>query len=151
MRPFSFIGIFCEDVREEVGGTHTIIGVLPDSVNIGGTPGMLPKLGVYIRIQLDQDANPKILKAHIRIPGGAIFQVADFGELISVTKEQAEATNIPFAGLIAKGTFTPLPINQSGRIEAIVEVDGTEYVCGVLNLNQPEASATASSASVLPA
>jgi hypothetical protein len=150
MPPFSFIGIFCEDIREEVGGTHTVVGVLPDNVNIGRLPGMLPKLGVYIRIHLDKEANPKTLKARMKVPGGTIFEIADFGELIGPTKEQTEATNVPFAGLVAKSTFTPLPINQIGRIEAIVEVDGTEYICGVLNLVQPEAAAKTSSASAPP-
>ena len=147
MRSFSFVGIFCEDVREEVGGTHTIVGVLPNSVNIGGLPGMLPKLGAYIRIHLDKEANPTSLKARIKIPGGTVFEMADFAELLGLTKDQAKANNLPFSGLIAKGTFSPLPITQVGRIEAIVEMDGTEYICGVLNLIPPELAATDSSTS----
>jgi hypothetical protein len=93
MRPFSFIGIFCEDIRDEVSSTYTLVGVLPDNIFIGGLPGMLPKLGVYIRIQLDEDANPKTLKARVRIPGGAIFELADFEQLIATAKEQAEASS----------------------------------------------------------
>jgi len=149
MRPFSFIGIFCEDIREEVGGTHSIVGVLPDNVAIGRLPGMMPKLGVYIRIQIDSDADPKSLKARMKTPDGATFELADFGELIRGTKEHAEVAKFPIS-LIAKGALTPLPINKVGRIEAIVEVDGTEYVCGVLNLIQQDASVKTPSASATP-
>jgi hypothetical protein len=151
MRPFSFVGIFCEDIRDEVSGTHTIVGVLPDNINIGGLPGMLPKLGIYIRIQIDKDANPKTLKARMKVPGAGTFEVADFENLIASAKQQAEEKGTPFAGLIAKGSFTPLPISELGRIEAIVEIDGTEYICGVLNLIQPEAAIEASAASAPPA
>jgi hypothetical protein len=151
MRPFSFVGIFCEDIRDEVSGTHTIVGVLPDNINIGGLPGMLPKLGIYIRIQIDKDAAPKTLKARMKVPGGTVFEIADFDPLIASAKEQAEQKGTPFAGLIAKGTFTPMPITEIGRIEAIVEIDETEYVCGVLNLIPPEAPIEASTASAPPA
>jgi hypothetical protein len=150
MRPFSFIGIFCDDIRDEVSGTHTIVGVLPDTVNIGAVPGVFAKLGVYIRIQLDEEANPKTLKARMKIPGGFIFEVADFERLIHEAKEQAKTAGAPFAGLIAKGTFTPVPINEVGRIEAIVEIDGAEYVCGVLNLIHPEAAPAVPTASASP-
>jgi hypothetical protein len=152
MRPFSFIGIFCEDVRDEVGGTHTVVGILPDNVNIGALPGMIAKLAIYIRIQLDKDYNPKVLKARMKIPGGIAFEIADLAELIRPTKEQAESSNMPFVGLVAKAIISPLQISQVGRIEAIVDVDGTEYICGVLNLiQQPEANARASNASAPPA
>jgi hypothetical protein len=145
MYPFSFIGIFCEDIRDEVAGTHTLVGVLPDNINIGGVPGILGKLGVYIRIQLDENAHPKTLKARIKIPGGTIFEFADLEPLIATAKAQAKEKGTPFTGLIAKGTFTPLPIPMLGRIEAIVEIDGTEYVCGVLNLISPATDASVAS------
>jgi hypothetical protein len=151
MRPFSFVGLFCEDLREEISGTHTIVGVLPDNIVVGSVPGMLPKLGIYIRIQVDMDIIPRTLNARMRIPGGQIFELANFAELIAPAKEQAAAKGTPFAGLLAKGTFTPLPISELGRIEAIVEIDGTEYVCGVLNLIQPEPAIEASTAFAPPA
>jgi hypothetical protein len=140
MRPFSCIGIFCDDIREEASGAHTLVGVLPDNVNIPGLPAVIPKLGVYIRIQLENDYTPTTLRARIRIPGGDTFEMADFTDLIGPTREQAEAANTPFAGLISKGTFSPLPIKQSGRIETIVEADGIEYICGVLNFVVSDAS-----------
>ena len=97
----------------------------------------LGKIAVYIRIQLDKDTNPKTLKARIKIPGGGVFEIADFEQLMAPTREQAEAQGTPFTGLVAKAVFAPMPIIEVGRIEAIVEIDGTEYLCGVLNLIPP--------------
>jgi hypothetical protein len=153
MRPFTFIGIFCEDIRNESQGTQTLVGILPDNVKIGGFPGMLSRISVYIRIQLDRGQPlPNKLCARMKTPGKTIFEIAEFTQQMMVTaKEQADKQETPFTGLIATGTFVPMPVTEPGRIEAIVEVDGTEYVCGVLNLIQPPETTSASTASQPPA
>ena len=45
--------ILCEDIRDERSGTETLVGVLPDNVAIRGPRGVMPKLAVYLRIQID--------------------------------------------------------------------------------------------------
>lgn len=141
MRAFSFIGLFCEDIREETAGTRTLVGILPDNILVSNLPGVLPKLFCYFHIHLSVDSTVTQLKARLKFPGGPVVEVADFEKLIEPTKEGAKATGMPFAGLIATGGVVPAPVSQLGKIEAVVEVDGTEYVCGALNLVQPTASA----------
>jgi hypothetical protein len=151
MPPFSAIAIFCEDIREETSGTHTLVGVLPDNIVVGAVPGMLPKLGIYVRIRMDVDATPKTMTARMKIPGGQLFEIANFAKLIASAKEQAVSNEASFVGFIAKGTLTPLPIPEVGTIEAIVEVDGTDYVCGILKLIQRPDATAASTATLRPA
>jgi len=147
MRPFPVIALFCEDIREEKTGLRTLIGVLPDNVIAGSVPGLLPKLFCYFHIHLDLESDVRQIKARIKFPGGPILEAANFDELIEATKAEAKAQGTPFAGLMAHIGVVPAPIQQLGRIEAFVEVDGTEYLCGTLNLIQP---ATASIASAPP-
>ncbi len=149
MRPFSAIALFCEDIREEKSGVDSLMGVLPDNINVGNLPGMLVKLCVYFRIQLDVDVNPKTMKARIKLPGAAPIEIATFDDLIETSKQHAEAIGLPFAGMIAKAIFTPLAIDQLGKIEAFIEVDGTEYICGALNLVQSAPNPVPSASSVL--
>jgi hypothetical protein len=149
--PFSIIAFFCEDVREETSGTHTIVGVLPDNLNIGATPGMLPKLGVYVRIQMPLDANPQKIVVRIKVPGELNLELAKFDSLIEEAKTNARNIDMPFFGLIAKGTLSPLPIAAPGRIEAIVEIDGREHICGALNLIQSPGPTPASNEPSPPA
>lgn len=134
MRPFTIIGLFCEDIREEKSGQDTLIGVLPDNLNIPNVPAIMPKLGIYIRVQLERNANPQTLKIKLRVPGAADMPMTKLDNLISQAKTEAETHGLPFAGLVARGVISPFPIHALGSIEAIVEVDGAEYVCGVLNL-----------------
>jgi hypothetical protein len=145
MRPFSFIGLFCEDIREEKTNLRTLVGVLPDNVQVGNLPGFLPKLCVYFHIHLDLDSDVKQIKARIRFPDGATIEVSDFEKLIEPVKAESKATGMPFAGLISTATVMPVPITQIGKINAIIEVDGTEYVCGALNLVPVETTAPTAS------
>jgi hypothetical protein len=134
--PFPFMGLFCEDVREEKAGTRTLVGVLPDNLFVGTPPSFLPKLFVYFHIHLDYESSVRSIKARIKFPGGPTVEIATFDELIEPVRADAKAKGMPFAGLIATGGLIPVPITQLGKIEAVVEVDGTEYVCGALNLVQ---------------
>jgi len=134
MRPFTVIGLFCEDIREEKSGQDTIVGVLPDNLHTPRVPAALSKLGIYIRVQLDKEANPQTLKAKLRVPGGSDIPIASLEDLIGKAKIDAEIRKLPFAGLVARGVISPFPIPAFGKVEAIVEIDGIEYVCGVLNV-----------------
>jgi hypothetical protein len=151
MPPFPFVALFCEDIRQETAGSHTLVGVLPDNVNIGPVPGMISKFAVFIRIQLDLDVKPTTLRARMKIPGGKTFELANFESQMELAQAQAKSSGLPFAGLIATGVFSPLPITAVGKIEAFVEVDGAEYICGALNLLQPPTPTQVSTASPPPA
>jgi hypothetical protein len=41
------MGVFCDDIREEVQGMHSLVGIYPDNVNVPVVPRMMPKLGLY--------------------------------------------------------------------------------------------------------
>jgi hypothetical protein len=135
-RPFTFICLFCEDIREERSGQDTIIGVMPDNLTVSPLPGAIPRLGVYFRIQLEKDDNPQSIKLKLRVPGGLELTMGSLDGLIVQAKADAEKNGIPFAGLIARAVLSPVPISSPGRIEAIAEIDGAEYVCGAMNVQR---------------
>jgi Family of unknown function (DUF6941) len=137
-RPLTFICLFCEDIRDERSGQDTMIGIMPDNLTVGQIPAVIPKLGVYFRIQLEKDDNPRSIKLKLRLPGGGELQMGSLDAIISQAKAEAETNEMPFAGLIARGVLSPVPISSPGKIEAIVEIDGTEYVCGALRLRKGE-------------
>jgi hypothetical protein len=132
------MGLFCEDIREEKSGIRTLVGILPDNVYVGNIPGFLPKLCIYFHIHLDSESNVSSIKARLKFPGAPTIDVATFDALIEPTKADAKANGMPFAGFIATAAFVPTRVTQLGKIEAFVEVDGTEYICGALNLVQAQ-------------
>jgi hypothetical protein len=52
MSGVSACALFCEDVRQEKTGGETLVGVMRDNLAMSSLPGVLPKLGIYIRMNI---------------------------------------------------------------------------------------------------
>src|SRR5437870_1805794 len=118
MRPVTAIALFCEDIRAEVLGTDSLVGVLPDNLAIGPTPGFLPKLAIYLRLQIYDETQVQTIKGKVILPGGQEIELATF-ENIQDTKKKALENGMPYAGLVGKAVMSPVPIEQYGRIEVV--------------------------------
>jgi Family of unknown function (DUF6941) len=138
------VGFFCEDIREEKSGQDTIIGILPDNLQVAQTPGMIPKLGVYIRFLLDKDDAVKSINIRVAPPASPEMPIGDLGHLIEQAKAEAASRDMPYAGMIAKAIMAPFPVFAPGRIAIIVRVDGVDRVCAVLNVVSAGPTPTAS-------
>lgn len=143
------VGIFCEDVRDEASGSFTIVGVLPDNIDIaGGTAPpeaansafMFPKMGIFLRVNLDASQRPKQpIKARATFPGNPDFQLGEIGiDVIEKSFADAEAKSQPIVGLIFKAVFSPLPLRESGQAIVYATIEGQDIVSGVLNIRIPK-------------
>jgi hypothetical protein len=141
------VGIFCEDVRDEVSGSHTIVGVLPDNINIAGPPPevadsafMFPKMGIFLRINLDGSQRPKEpITARATFPGNPDFLLGEIGiDVIENSFADAKAKSQPIVGLIFKAVFSPLPLRMSGQAIIYATIEGQDIVSGVLNIQIPK-------------
>lgn len=149
MLTFSSVSLFCEDIREEVLGQFSIIGVLPDNLKTEGptppTPTaipVLPKLGIYMRINFITDGDqPKSVSAKVLDTAGKIITQSDWASsVIDKAFSDSKANQLPVVGLLLKIVMGPLAITRSGKITAIATVDGVDHVVGALNLIVPNAS-----------
>jgi len=142
-RETAVAGVFCEDIREEKSGAETLVGVLPDNVNMTPLPSAMPKLAVYLRVMLDPDNPPEKIKSYLRTPWGQTIELgAADSVLIKTAVEQASANALPLAGIVLKGLMSPFAVQSVGTILAIADVDGEEIICAMLNIvSQPQASA----------
>lgn len=144
MSDWNVIGLLCEDVRTEMQSTFTLIGVFPDNIQVPNFPGMFSRLGVYMRIHVSQGAEPKGIKARIKLIGGEEHALGgiekDFvaGQLAEVAKK-----GMPHAGFIITSIAT-LPIPRAGRIDLIASYGDEEIICGTLNVAENPTSSSAS-------
>ena len=74
---FSAIGIFCEDIRQEKSEQDTLIGILPDNVNVPSIPGMFPKLGLVVRMHFDVSSSARQFFVILRQSGQPDLRVGD--------------------------------------------------------------------------
>jgi hypothetical protein len=139
---FSAIALFCEDIREEKSGQDTIVGILPDNINVRRLPAVLPKLAIYLRFHLNAASEFKIIRTRLRVPGADELPLAilDHG-LLTEVRTNALSSGMPIAGLISRTMFAPFPVSVAGKFEVIADVEGTDHICGALNVVSLEQSA----------
>lgn len=137
MNDISVVALFCSDVRQEKGGTDTIVGVFPDNVNLPKIPGAFPQMQIYVRMHLRSDFRPEQIVTRIVLPDGSeVDRNTMEPDLIQRTSEQALANKAPYMGLIARFVMAPMHITQEGRMQVVVSVDGKDYVAGALNCRE---------------
>lgn len=147
--PDSVVAIFCEDVRPELGGQFTLVGTLPDNLEVPIVPGLMPKLGVYIRGVIDSSYAPKQVTVRLINTDGADIPVAQWDQaLIQRGYSDAATRGMPIYGLISTAVVGPFRVPQVGTIQVTVDIDGTTYVAGILNVS---ISASASQPQPAPA
>lgn len=158
MLPLQAIAIFCEDIRSEASGQDTIVGTLPDNLNIlhpttsiaAATP-MLSKLGLYLRMNFDTQQKPKDVEAKLLNTDNSVILTGSWTQdLIDKAFSDAQTNSMPFAGLILKVIVAPLLIPKSGKLTAISIVDGSESVAGAINLMVHDANVFSPPASQSP-
>jgi hypothetical protein len=137
MLEISAVGLFCEDIREERSGSNSIVGILPDNLSLSHIPGVLPKLCVYIRINIGLDRDPRPIVTYLILPNGETTAKRPLDDaLIEKTRKRAKKDGSLFAGFISRIVMTPFPVEMAGRIQCLVTIGDTEYLCGALNLRE---------------
>jgi len=140
------VGFFCEDLRPETAGTETIVGVLPDNMIVPGVPGAIPKLAIYLRIQIDMHEAPELITVTLKAPWGETIPLGKTDKvLIEKAQQAAKDSNLPIAGIVMRAMLSPFGVQGYGLITAVAEFGGAERVCAMLNIRPPDpVSATAS-------
>jgi len=142
------VGLFCEDIREEKSGELTLIGLLPDNINVPPPPAELadktiaafmPKLGLYLRINLDvaHDRSPMTLK--LVFHDGTEQPIGEVPtEIIEQSQREAIAKNLPIAGIVSRIVMMPFRVHSGGIMQAVLGTKDGDHTCAVLNLLVPE-------------
>jgi hypothetical protein len=138
--PNSFVTLFCEDIRLEHSGQHTIVGVLPDNVAVPALPALFPKLGIYVRGQLEVTSGvPRDISVSIKAANGADIPLPTplptwDSATISQGHMDAQNKGLPTYGLILTAVIAPFPVSSAGTFIMSVTVDGVSYTAGILNI-----------------
>lgn len=133
---FSAVTMFCDDVRQEVGHTETIVGILPDNVNLPAFPIALPKIAIYTRIVVETDFIPEPIHVVLSTGGSestiATIDVETISNAILQSKEKAS----PIVGFLARATAAPFPIEKPVRMLVRVTSENFNVISGTLNFDQ---------------
>jgi hypothetical protein len=149
MQPVSAVGLFCEDIREEKSNQDTLVGILPDNVNIvsgrqpsGGMPP-LPKLALYLRVHFDVADKPKEISVKLINTDSTIIMTGRWEpDLIEKAFNDAKNNQLPTVGFIQKMVIAPFPVTVPGKVLAVAIVNGVEHIAAVINVTVHGATAS---------
>lgn len=133
--PFASVAVFAEDIRQEVSGQVSIVGIMPDNITVPNIPGMLPKLAVYVRSVIDvkADAASDLAIALVDPAGTEITRTETSREVIYHSRHTSILQGNDVHILISQMTITPFPMVQEGRFRVVAYYGGEEYLSGSLN------------------
>lgn len=135
MQRISAVAFFCEDIRREIGGTDTIVGIWPDNVAVPEFPFSFPKLALYVRVNLDPHYDPGQMQFFLRHPDGEEHDVSEIdSEVVDKARNEALSEGKVLCGLIFRAIRVGYRLPMAGVYYGILRHSGGEEICGLLNL-----------------
>jgi hypothetical protein len=128
--------IFCDDIRDEVGGKVSHMGVYQRHLYVHGDfPFSLPKFGMVLTYADDIDEAPEEVEFQIRLPGDdsepSIKGLAKRGP--ETAKEPLPDGTMPGRVIFtANLLLAPLVLKQEGPIRVVALRNGEEIKMGTL-------------------
>lgn len=159
MQPLSIIALLCEDIRDEVGGSISIVGALPDNAALtplsekadvqpsAQLPRMLGKLSIYIRANFDPEDRIPTIKFRLITPDDKEVDIGEAdAEVIVKAQNQAKEKGSPIAGTISRAVLMNFKPSKPGILRVLAVVGDEIRIVGILNfLAVPAPDATTSS------
>src|SRR5689334_2870375 len=112
MKGTRVIGLFCDDIREEKSGQDTIIGILPDNMNVAKYPSVTPKLGLYLRVHIDPKNPASKIVAKFKTPWDQHEIGGADEDLIKQAVDQANEKKLPLGGIVLKALIVPFQMQK---------------------------------------
>jgi hypothetical protein len=148
------LGLFCEDIREEKNDVLTLIGLLPDNINLAAPPSssppekatkVLPKICVYLRINFGCEYKFESAIIRLGMPKGPPIQLGTIdAAIIEKARTQAIESESPLAGVLFRVEMGGLRMPDAGIIRLEAEIDGETHLAAMLNIRLAEPNPTAS-------
>ncbi len=134
MASHSGLALFCESAREEVEGTISLIGIIPDNVNVPAFPGTFARLVVYVRLNFSVDYKLSApVSVTIEAPhGDTISQSMVPADLFSRARDEAIDRGSPIIGIILTFRMDNVPIRSPGLLIARATFGDESIICGAL-------------------
>ena len=132
----SALTLFCEDIRQELTGIESHIGVLPDNIGVPMFPATIAKLGLYTRITFAKGEQLEPFELVATDLSGTEMSLAKFNssDLEGIRASMSDGSQ--FFGLKSISTFINFPVPHEGSLHASIRLAGRVIPTGGLNFKQ---------------
>jgi hypothetical protein len=134
------ITIFCDDIRNEMGNKHSLMGCYGADLIVPVIPTLLPKLCAQISILVSPKDPPESLVARARLGEEVIGEISmPDGEAARVVQHiSADYDDVEVIFLRVVMIFSPLSITEPSEIRIEIEADGVTSRGGRLKIRARE-------------
>lgn len=133
MKP-NFSVLFCDDIRHEVGGKISLMGIYGTHLLLPALPSNLSKLSVHFSIEIPNESTPEAITITIFV-GGKQHAKLELGGL-SVNEDPANEIN--GHRLLGGTSLSNIEFNEKTRIEAVIELDNKKVYSAYLVVDAKE-------------
>lgn len=148
--PFLATATYCEDVRQELFGTQTYVGVYKGALGVPSFPVTLAKFAIVVEAHQDRSKPPQDVAFAIvlRKDDGSLAEIElarDVLEFVSIVKQHPAQTTGRYHSVTATAAFPTLPLEGPSTIFVKFFFAGDEYVPPAIQfvLGQPAPAAGA--------
>ncbi|QUL38142.1 hypothetical protein [Erythrobacter sp. JK5] len=142
------LSMFCEHARSERGGVASLIGVMPDRINLKAAAPKdkvsdadykpaLPNLAVYTRsrIPLDRELRKGVVIQMLSPSGEEVFSHQFDDEFVANSFDAARSDGKEYLILISQFGLQNFPVIDEGPFTVWVEYGGERFFSGRLHIS----------------
>ncbi|WNO60859.1 DUF6941 family protein [Rheinheimera sp. MMS21-TC3] len=122
MKP-NFSILFCDDIRHEIGGKVSLMGIYGTHLLVPSLPIEISRLVIHFSIELPVNMKPNSIKVNILLNGKHHASI----ELASIGYNEKLAQETLHHRIIGGTDLNDIEIEEKTNLEASVELDG-EFV-----------------------
>ena len=136
------ITVFCDDIRNEIGGKCSYIGAYNGELLLPEIPSVLPKLGFAVQVVLPRIEESLKLELMIYFPSDELespsirFPAKIDGIGADVNAQYGDDDVPPHAKMLQQIILSPVEIKKEGLIKVRAAVNDEVIKCGILRVRK---------------
>ena len=126
---------YCDDIRPEINGKMSLIGLYSDKMLLPDIPASLPKLGILVTAKTSFDEPFEGFEIHV-VMGKQLLAELIVSEEEFLAKVKQADPNAAHQYVQAQFLISPLHVHTSGEIAVRFKSGEWEYCCNELKIEQ---------------
>lgn len=136
MIDISGFALFCEDIRDEAGGSDSLIGVMPQGIIVPTFPFTAHKIGIYARLQVSRHWDKGAIVCGVQMPNSFVRDLSVIGrveleKIASTTDAAYETLGIT---LTSVGSYN---FSQAGTMSVFLNYQDVQVLIAQLRVEAP--------------
>lgn len=127
--------IFCDDIRQELGGKFTFVGVYGSHLLVPKFPSILPKLCIVVNMATPVGQPFESLRFRV-LKGDDTLAEGDFQQVAKATSELPDAKQGQVIRVATHAVFSPFKVDAPELVRVQILTGADEIQAGSLQIDQ---------------